>query len=335
MPSPATSLPRLRETPEDFNVDEAPLYLPSGEGGHTFVRIEKRLRTTEEVARDLARAASCRPRDVGYAGRKDRSGVTRQWFSVPAWSPEEACALDVPGVRVLDAKRHPHKLRTGQLRGNRFELRLRGIEGLDLEALENGLGEIRTQGFPNRFGSQRFGRRGDNAQRARALLRGESVSGDRRAHRFLFSALQAEVFNDVLEKRPVPLHRLECGDVAVRHVSGGLFVVEDEVHDNARAAAFEISATGPIFGTKVLAPTGVVAEREAQVLQDQGISPALHRDLPPGLRLRGSRRPLRVPVGDFTWSIEEGDLWLRFSLPAGSYATVLVEEAVGPVMDRG
>ena len=57
MPSPATSLPRLRETPEDFNVDEAPLYLPSGEGGHTFVRIEKRLRTTEEVARDLARAA--------------------------------------------------------------------------------------------------------------------------------------------------------------------------------------------------------------------------------------------------------------------------------------
>ena len=78
-----------------------------------------------------------------------------------------------------------------------------------------------------------------------------------------------------------------------------------------------------------------MAEREAQVLQDQGISPALHRDLPPGLRLRGSRRPLRVPVGDFTWSIEEGDLWLRFSLPAGSYATVLVEEAVGPVMDRG
>ena len=335
MTSPASSLPRFRETPEDFRVDETPLYLPSGEGGHTFVRIEKRLRTTEEVARTLARAASCRPRDVGYAGRKDRCGVTCQWFSVPDWSPEEACALDAPGIRVLDAKRHPHKLRTGQLRGNRFELRLRGIEGLDPEGLEKGLEAIRVRGLPNRFGRQRFGRGGDNAQRARALMRGEPVAGDRRAHRFLFSALQAEVFNEVLAKRPLPLDRLECGDVAVRHVSGGMFVVEDEAHDNSRAAAFEISATGPIFGTKVMAPAGAVAEREAQVLKDLGIPAGFHRDLPRGLRLRGTRRPLRVPVGDLAWSIEAQDLRLCFSLPAGSYATVLIDEAVGPVVDRG
>ena len=48
---------RLRAAPEDFCVDEVPLYSPTGEGEHTFVRIEKRLRTTEEVARALARAA--------------------------------------------------------------------------------------------------------------------------------------------------------------------------------------------------------------------------------------------------------------------------------------
>ena len=46
---------RLFESPEDFRVDEEPLYAPVGEGGHTFVRIEKRDRTTEEVARWLAR----------------------------------------------------------------------------------------------------------------------------------------------------------------------------------------------------------------------------------------------------------------------------------------
>ena len=47
---------RLRDRPEDFVVDEIPLYAPCGEGEHTFVRVEKVLRTSEEVARDLARA---------------------------------------------------------------------------------------------------------------------------------------------------------------------------------------------------------------------------------------------------------------------------------------
>ena len=73
----------LRSQPEDFRVDEIPLYAPSGEGGHTFVRVEKRLRTTEEVARELARAAGVRAAEIGYAGRKDRVAVTTQWFSVP------------------------------------------------------------------------------------------------------------------------------------------------------------------------------------------------------------------------------------------------------------
>jgi tRNA pseudouridine13 synthase len=62
----------LRAAPEDFCVDEVPLYSPTGEGEHTFVRVEKRLRSTEEVARALARAAGVEPRAVGYAGRKDR-----------------------------------------------------------------------------------------------------------------------------------------------------------------------------------------------------------------------------------------------------------------------
>ena len=61
--------PRLRESPEDFVVDEVPLYEPSGEGSHTFLRVEKRMRTTDEVARALARAAGVRAGDVGYAGR--------------------------------------------------------------------------------------------------------------------------------------------------------------------------------------------------------------------------------------------------------------------------
>jgi len=55
-----------RFDPEDFVVEEIPAYAPSGAGGHTFVRIEKRGRTTEAVARELARVAGVRPGDVGF-----------------------------------------------------------------------------------------------------------------------------------------------------------------------------------------------------------------------------------------------------------------------------
>jgi cysteine synthase len=115
-------MPRIRTVVDDFFVDELPLYEPTGDGGHTFVRIEKRERNTEEVVRALARAAGVTHRDVGYAGRKDRRAVTRQWLSVPGLDPTRALSLSIPGVRVLEAVRHPHKLRTGQLRGNRFEI---------------------------------------------------------------------------------------------------------------------------------------------------------------------------------------------------------------------
>jgi tRNA pseudouridine13 synthase len=159
---------RLRSEPEDFRVDEIPLYAASGEGGHTFVRVEKRLRNTEELARELARAAGARPADVGYAGRKDRVAVTTQWFSVPGLAPEAALALELHGARVIEAHRHPHKLRTGQLRGNRFEIVARVAETLPPRRFQRCNA---TDAEPLRPAAFRLGRR--DLEQAWRLLRGE------------------------------------------------------------------------------------------------------------------------------------------------------------------
>jgi len=312
--------------PEDFVVDEIPLYAPSGEGGHTFVRVEKRFATTEEIARSLARAAGVAPRDVGYAGRKDRFAVTRQWLSVPGLDPEVATALDLPNARVLEAVRHPHKLRTGHLRGNAFELVVRDVEPAAIERVRARLDAFVRRGFPNRFGAQRFGRDGDNAARGAALLAGRERVRDRRAARFLVSALQSAVFNEALARRTLPLDALELGDVARVEASGGLFVVEDLGREAPRAVDFEISATGPIFGTREIAPTGAPAERERAALAACGIDPDAPLAAPPGVPLRGARRALRARVEASRIDATAAGLRLCFTLGAGSYATVLVEE---------
>lgn len=315
---------RLGSSPDDFVVDEIPLFAPSGEGAHTFVRVEKRGRTTEEVARLLARLAGVPHAEVGYAGRKDKQAVTRQWFSVPGLEPALALALEADGVRALEAARHAQRLRTAQLRGNRFALVVRELSAEQLARAPARAERIRSVGLPNSFGAQRFGRTGDNAERARALLAGASVGRDRRAARFLLSALQAEVFNAFLASRPLPLDALELGEVATIHASGGSFVVEDLAREAPRAAAFEISASGPLFGTKLLAPRGAPAEREAAVMRAAGIPETITP--PRGIRLRGARRPVRVPVPDLTLEPLAPDAArLCFTLPAGSYATVLAE----------
>ncbi len=45
----------IKETPEDFLVEEVPLYLPCGEGEHTYALIEKRGVTTLEALRRIGR----------------------------------------------------------------------------------------------------------------------------------------------------------------------------------------------------------------------------------------------------------------------------------------
>lgn len=352
----------MRSQPSDFIVDEEPLYPATGEGKHTFLRIEKVGRTTEQVASALARQAGISSREVGYAGRKDRHAITRQWFSLPGVAPDAATEWELEGARVLEAARHPHKLKTGQLRGNRFEILLRA-EGppetaggraehaapersmaragenaatgnaRPLEEARQRAQRIRERGLPNRFGDQRFGHGGENAARAREMLASGRPPRDRRAARFLLSAYQSEVFNAVLEDRGEAYDSVLIGELARVEESGGLFWVDDLERDRARAAAFEISATGPIFGKKMRAPTGEAGEREQAILERFGLPDLGELVLPKGLRARGGRRALRVQPRDLEIEAlsDQAGLRIRCGLPPGSYVTVLLDALVGPV----
>jgi tRNA pseudouridine13 synthase len=142
------------------------------------------------------------------------------------------------------------------------------------------------------------------------------------------------VFNAVLEQRPLAIDAIEPGDIAMRHDSGGSFLVEDVLAEAPRVASFEISPTGPIFGNKVLQPEGAPAERERAVLKAHGIDPD---SLPrvPGIRLRGSRRALRMRPGEPALEREGTSTRLCFTLPPGSYATVVLEELLGRAPSEG
>src|SRR3954470_993013 len=175
---------RIKTTPEDFVVEEIPAYEPSGEGTHLFLKFEKRGLTTDAAVRAITKALSIPMRDVGIAGMKDKVAVTTQWVSIPVppKSPEieeRAKALTLDNIKVLDAKRHTNKLKTGHLKGNRFDLVVRDVPADVVESVIAAMARFETEGVPNAFGTQRFGTDGDNAQKARAWMTGkERPPGD-------------------------------------------------------------------------------------------------------------------------------------------------------------
>ena len=116
---------RIKEQPDDFIVEEIPLYLPSGEGTHLFLLIEKRNVTTFRAIQLLARRLGRNQREFGVAGLKDAAAVTRQYVSIEHVAPEEVDGLDLPGIKVVDRTMHRNKLKRGHLKGNRFSVVIR------------------------------------------------------------------------------------------------------------------------------------------------------------------------------------------------------------------
>jgi len=163
----------IREAPEDFRVEEIPLYEPCGEGDHLYLLVEKSGLTTYDLLRELANAFQCNERDLGYAGLKDARAITRQTVSVPLRTPEDAKGVDIPGVTILSAKLHRNKLRPGHLAGNRFHIRIHQVVPDALQRAETILGVLQDIGVPNRFGDQRYGALGNSHRVGRAILRGE------------------------------------------------------------------------------------------------------------------------------------------------------------------
>ena len=317
----------MRSSADDFQVDEVLGFEADGEGEHLLVQVRKRDSNTHWVAGQLARAAGIPPRDVSYAGLKDRHAVTTQWFSLlmtgketPDWS-----GLPADAIEIMAVHRHRRKLRIGALRGNRFQIVLRELTA-DRAALETRLQELRKTGMPNYFGEQRFGHDYQNLQQFDQVLSTDRRRMDRKLRGLLISAARSQLFNEVLAER-IALGNWD------RPLAGEYFMLEgsrsgfagdpDDSALETRCLTQDIHPTGPLWGRGRPPVTAEAASLEERVLApfDAWRNGLEH------LGLMQERRPLRVRLADLDWQFLDGEtLALNFFLPAGSFATVLLRE---------
>ena len=387
----------IKQRPEDFFVQELPLYEPSGTGEHIYCEIQKTSLTTFEAVERIGAALNVSSRDIGYAGMKDALAVSRQILSILGTSEEAVAGLKIPNIQVLWADRHGNKLRLGHLRGNRFAVKIREVNPTDVVKVQGFLDGMAQTGMPNYFGQQRFGRRDNNHLLGAALLRGDdrqvlhlllgdplekvddpetlaarkafdagdlelamkkysrrcgmerrilarliktgkpgaaARAVDEKLRRLWINALQSAAFNRVVARRIDSLDRLLSGDLAMKEENGAVFLVEDAAAEQPRCQRFEISPTGPQIGYRMTLPAGEALAIEEAVFDDAGLKPADFR-VAGRHKIKGARRALRVRPADVELSAgvdEHGaHITVAFSLPAGSFATVLLRE----IMKRG
>jgi tRNA pseudouridine13 synthase len=161
---------RIKERPQDFLVDEQPAYEPTGEGEHLYLRIAKTGVDHHEMVRILCAHFGVPESSIGHAGIKDRQAVTSQTVSVHLPKRPPLTSIQDDRLQVLWADWHVNKLRRGHLRGNRFSIRVRGVEPFRAPAMWRGLQRLAAEGVPDWFGPQRFGQRANGHALGRLVL---------------------------------------------------------------------------------------------------------------------------------------------------------------------
>lgn len=278
----------------------------------------------------VAKHLGIQTKEIGYAGLKDKHAMTTQYISVHKKFEEQIDAMSIEGVKVLEKQYHDNKIKTGHLKGNRFFIRLKKVSKADAKKIQQALKNLEKGGMPNYFGFQRFGNDGDNYKEGEAICRGQKKERNKKLQRLYINAYQSHLFNNWLDARLTFVHNARAngegyvkgdtplgvmeGDIAMHYPFGRAFKVEDPDSDAKRVDEKDIVISGLLAGKRAIRSEGVAYEIESEFDQETPVN--------------GERRYAWVypTQTESEYKPQEGWMELHFTLPKGSYATVLIEQ---------
>ena len=320
----------IKQRPEDFIVNEQLGFTTTGSGEHLFLYVEKRSLTTMELIEQLAKASGIAARLIGYSGLKDKHAVTRQWVSLHLPGAKEKPQIpDTENYKILKSDWHDKKIRVGVHKANQFEITIRNVKGQSDE-LENIVALIRTHGFANYFGEQRFGRQQDNvAQALRVLNNRHKLKRLSRNKKSLYlSALRSELFNQILSKRVQQGIWMEPVEGDVFMLAGRQSIFAEALSEEIlqRYKELDIHSALSMAGTGETRISHQASEIEHDIFQQNS---EIHQTLLT-LDIPRSLRPNRALATDFMIEsdIENNTIVVKVELESGVYLTTLLQHFI-------
>ena len=338
-------------TPREFSVEEVPLYQFSGDGEHIVLKVRKKELTTWQMLDIFSNYLGVSKREIGYAGLKDKHAVTIQYISMPRKYEAQLKDFSHPNIKILEKYLHNSKIRVGHLKGNKFWIRLKRVQGAQKKMIESVLAWIEQYGMPNYFGVQRFGNSGNNYLEGKAVVEGKLKIRDRKKREFLVSAYQSYLFNGWLAKRielSTLLESFKANEVEkiLKLPKGSLEVSSKQQHffkllagdlymhyPFGRIFYEELELAAKRFLERDIVPTGLIAgKRVKRAEQDAYV---IEKDYDTIISAIGSRRYAWIfpEIYEKRYIPESAWYELSFYLPKGSYATVLIDFLKGKAVE--
>lgn len=162
---------KLKQSPEDFVVDELTDTRPVERGPFALYRLDKTGWTTPDAFIAIRRRWDIDGRRLSYGGLKDRHAKTSQHFTIYR-GPDRNLSHERIAVTYLGQAAEPFTAE--QIRANRFELALRSMDGPSIQSALAALDEVRAAGVPNYYDDQRFG----SVNESREFVAREMIRGD-------------------------------------------------------------------------------------------------------------------------------------------------------------
>jgi len=333
----------FKPTRDDFVVDEIPLYEAGKSGNYVHFHIKKVDMSTLELISVLEEQTKFY--NISYAGLKDKYATTTQYISMPASYEKYFKKFKHPQIQILGSFLSREKLNIGDLKGNRFKIRLRDVTPAAAEKMDRVLQEIVRQGIPNYFGYQRFGQEENHFEKAKEAAHGTKVYRDRRLNKLMSNAYQSYLFNDWLVERIQLCRELDYMDLDAFEKKWGLSTEEVkqiqaqssifkvlpgeimlDVMNNRWVNVKDLPSVKKPYKERKLQPTGMLVGKK--VWRSRGVAGAIEaRHDDDEVMMAGERRVAWIYPKEIKSKFreKEGTYELSFALPKGAYATVLLE----------
>lgn len=161
-----------RKRGEEIQFDYRNNAWPADRPNFLMFTLYKENKDTQDALNVIGRMLRCKPSSFGFAGTKDKRGVTTQRVTLYRQKSESVARLNkvLRGIMVGNFKYVEEPLKLGDLLGNRFCVVLRGVVESE-DALREGVECLSRDGFINYFGLQRFS--GGTHHVGMALLKGQ------------------------------------------------------------------------------------------------------------------------------------------------------------------
>lgn len=345
----------FKQKSQDFIVTEELPFKLSWKGDAFYVLFEKRNATTMDIVNHLCNKFKISRLTIGIAWLKDKKAITRQRVSIYDralkrlwWEKVFTDALSEV-AKVIETNRHEKPLNMSTPIKNTFHIRLRANKALgkkEKEEAKNSIETIFTQWFPNKFGEQRFGIEGKNWLKWKEFLDWSKKLWKKHEIRFKLQAYWSKLFNEYLTLRLRKWKELMDWDILKYKNSYGVYNKEQNTFQHfdlwstaekaicnpqilKKAIPYDkktMMLTWPIVGHNILLPNkrSDAWTYEGKFLKSFKVNDKYFKKFKEE-KVFWLRRPLRVQPTNTKATYQWDDLLIMFTLPSGSYASIIIE----------